>query len=197
MTLARSWSRRLPPRSFWPFWLRARATATPSSSASASYRAVSCGGRTGCCTQCCTDSIDSVTSRQSGAPLRLAGDGSTTASPPAEARSSPRTGGSGKWSTPRCAASGWRCPRCRVRHCYHCPTKAENERPGTRRRVGAAQSRSGARISAAAAIRAVDIEELEDHLRAQFVSLVDAGLTADEAFLVRRQAHGRPRRAVA
>ena len=34
------------------------------------------------------------------------------------------------------------------------------------------------------AIRAVDIEELEDHLRAQFVSLVDAGLTADEAFLV-------------
>ena len=34
------------------------------------------------------------------------------------------------------------------------------------------------------AIRAVDIEELEDHLRAQFVSLVDAGLTVDEAFLV-------------
>ena len=34
------------------------------------------------------------------------------------------------------------------------------------------------------AIRAVDIEELEDHLRAQFVSLVEAGLTVDEAFLV-------------
>ncbi len=34
------------------------------------------------------------------------------------------------------------------------------------------------------AIRAVDIEELEDHLRAQFASLVDAGLAVDEAFLV-------------
>ena len=34
------------------------------------------------------------------------------------------------------------------------------------------------------AIHAVDVAELEDHLRAQIASLVDAGLAADEAFLV-------------
>jgi hypothetical protein len=34
------------------------------------------------------------------------------------------------------------------------------------------------------AIHAVDIEELEDHLRSQVTSLVDAGLATDEAFLV-------------
>ena len=34
------------------------------------------------------------------------------------------------------------------------------------------------------AIRAVDVEELEDHLRGQLASLADAGLAADEAFLV-------------
>jgi hypothetical protein len=34
------------------------------------------------------------------------------------------------------------------------------------------------------AIHAVDVAELEDHLRAEIASLVDAGLAADEAFLV-------------
>lgn len=34
------------------------------------------------------------------------------------------------------------------------------------------------------AIHAVDVAELEDHLREQIAALVDAGLTADEAFLV-------------
>ena len=34
------------------------------------------------------------------------------------------------------------------------------------------------------AIHAVDVEELEDHLRGQFATLVDAGLAPDEAFLV-------------
>ncbi len=34
------------------------------------------------------------------------------------------------------------------------------------------------------AIHAVDVEELEDHLRGQMAALEDAGLTADEAFLV-------------
>ena len=34
------------------------------------------------------------------------------------------------------------------------------------------------------AIHAVDVEELEDHLRDQVATLVDAGLSADEAFLV-------------
>ena len=34
------------------------------------------------------------------------------------------------------------------------------------------------------AIHAVDVEELEDHLRGQVTALVDAGLAADEAFLV-------------
>ncbi len=34
------------------------------------------------------------------------------------------------------------------------------------------------------AVRAVDVEELEDHLRDQVAALMDAGLTADEAFLV-------------
>jgi hypothetical protein len=34
------------------------------------------------------------------------------------------------------------------------------------------------------AIHAVDVEELEDHLRSQVAALVDSGLAADEAFLV-------------
>ena len=34
------------------------------------------------------------------------------------------------------------------------------------------------------AIRPVDVEELEDHLRDQVATLVDAGLATDEAFLV-------------
>src|SRR3712207_1751985 len=34
------------------------------------------------------------------------------------------------------------------------------------------------------AIHAVDVAELEDHLREQVAGLVDAGLAADEAFLV-------------
>src|ERR671923_53267 len=34
------------------------------------------------------------------------------------------------------------------------------------------------------AIHAVDVAELEDHLREQVASLVDAGLATDEAFLV-------------
>ena len=34
------------------------------------------------------------------------------------------------------------------------------------------------------AVRAVDVEELEDHLRNQVAALMDAALTADEAFLV-------------
>ena len=34
------------------------------------------------------------------------------------------------------------------------------------------------------AIHTVDVEELEDHLRGQIATLVDAGLAADEAFLV-------------
>ena len=34
------------------------------------------------------------------------------------------------------------------------------------------------------AIHAIDVEELEDHLRGQVTALVDAGLTTDEAFLV-------------
>ncbi len=34
------------------------------------------------------------------------------------------------------------------------------------------------------AIHAVDVEELEDHLRGQVAALVDSGLTTDEAFLV-------------
>ena len=34
------------------------------------------------------------------------------------------------------------------------------------------------------AIHSVDVAELEDHLREQIATLVDAGLTPDEAFLV-------------
>ena len=39
-------------------------------------------------------------------------------------------------------------------------------------------------LSRRRAIHAVDVEELEDHLRGQFATLVDAGLAPDEAFLV-------------
>jgi hypothetical protein len=34
------------------------------------------------------------------------------------------------------------------------------------------------------AVHSVDVAELEDHLREQVTGLVDAGLAADEAFLV-------------
>ena len=48
----------------------------------------------------------------------------------------------------------------------------------------------------APAVNGHDVDELEDHLRHQIAELTAAGLTADEAFLDRREADGRPRHAV-
>ena len=51
-------------------------------------------------------------------------------------------------------------------------------------RVEAQIARWRAYLARRGAVRAVDVEELEDHLRSQMASLVDGGLSQDEAFLV-------------
>ena len=62
--------------------------------------------------------------------------------------------------------------------------EADDPRPGERRSLeeGIAEWRSYVRRRQA--IHAVDVDELEDHLRSQTSALVAAGLTEDEAFLI-------------
>ena len=52
-------------------------------------------------------------------------------------------------------------------------------------------------VAKAPAVDGRDVDELEGHLRDQIAELDAAGLAADEAFLDRREADGRPRRPVA
>ena len=106
-------------------------------------------------------------------------------------RSSPRSAGSGRRWTPRCAASGGPLS-CRPLP-FNWPGRLPRLTAGSlsdasygQRRVRS-KSRStsgGAILSRRQAIHAVDVAELEDHLREQIAALTDAGLAADEAFLV-------------
>src|SRR5688500_7698221 len=85
----------------------------------------------------------------------------------------------------RCGISGGQCPCRRDQHCRHSPPMAD---PAAK--AGSSDSLEGqiqqwrSYLRRRPAIRPVDVEELEDHLRGEIAALRGAGLSEDEAFLV-------------
>src|SRR5688572_22684204 len=138
-----------------------------------------------CSIQCSTASSGTATSRASGAPLRRAGSASTITSRHGARRSSRSSVSSGRWSMRRCATSGPRSRFWRGQRSRRCRPMAE---PAAE--AGSSDSLEGqieqwrSYLRRRQAIRPVDVEELEDHLRGEVAALRSAGLSGDEAFLV-------------
>src|SRR5688572_1521245 len=138
-----------------------------------------------CSIQCSTASSGTATSRASGAPLRRAGSASTITSRHGARRSSRSSVSSGRWSMRRCATSGPRSRFWRGQRSRRCRPMAE---PAAE--AGSSDSLEGqieqwrSYLRRRQAIRPVDVEELEDHLRGEVAALRGAGLSENEAFLV-------------
>src|SRR5215218_10155198 len=138
-----------------------------------------------CSTRCSTVSSGRAISRANGPPPRRAGSASTITSRHGGRRSSPSSVSSGRWWTRRCATSG---PRCRFRRCPRSRRPRPMSEPAME--AGSSDSLEGqieqwrSYLRRRQAIRPVDVEELEDHLRGEVAALGGAGLSENEAFLV-------------